>query len=236
MNSQNKLSSVSFFCPAYREEKNLPDLIPVVSDFLEKNALKYEILIIEDGSPDNTFQVAKDLAKRFPHVRVIHHEKNAGYSATLKEGFEISQYDYVMYTDGDNQYNVFDFEPGLHLLESNDVIAGYAIKKAVSPFRKFQSWTHNFLISLLFFTAFRDINCSMKIFKRKVIENLEIKSNPRGAFIDAEMMIKAKRTGFKIKQFPVTHYERKVGIAIGSKPSVIFHTITDMIKLRLGLL
>jgi glycosyltransferase involved in cell wall biosynthesis len=231
-----KLSSVSFFCPAYNDEKNLPDLIPNVYNFLVENSEKFEIIIIDDGAPDKTGEVAESLAKKFPNTGVIHHSKNKGYTATLKEGFKTGKYDYIMYTDGDNQYNVSDFKPYLYLLEDNDVIAGYSIKKAVSNFRRFQSWIHNALISILFLTNFKDINCSMKIFKKEVLESMEINSSPYGAFIDAELILKAKKNGFKIAQFPVMHYERKNGIASGSKPKVVLNTIKDMIKLRLNLL
>lgn len=232
----SKLSSISFFCPAYNDAGNLPDLIPTVVRFLGAHAEKFEIVIIDDGAKDRTGAVADELALTFPQVRVIHHEKNKGYTATLKEGFEGGIYDYVMYTDGDNQYNIFDLEPYIYLLQTHDVLSGYAIKKAVSPFRKFQSWVHNTLINILFFACYKDINCALKIFKKTVLDNIEIKSNPYGAFVDAELILKAKKLGYKIAQFPVVHYERKTGIASGSKPEVILNTIKDMVKLRLGLL
>lgn len=236
MEKQFKLKSVSFFCPAYYDSLNLPDLIPNVIDFLKKNSDLYEVVIIEDASPDDTGIVADELAKKYPNVKVIHHKKNMGITATMKEGFATAVYDYVMYTDGDNQYNVWDFEPYLHLLETHDVISGYAIKKAVSPFRKFQSELHNFLINVLFFVNFKDINCSMKIYKKKVLQAMEIRSNPKSGFIDAEMILKAKKAGFKIAQFPVVHYERKSGIAGGTKPKVVLNTIKDMILFRMNLL
>jgi glycosyltransferase involved in cell wall biosynthesis len=236
MSYNTVLTSVSFFCPAYNDEKNLPDLIPVVVDFLTKHSEKFEIVIIEDGSPDKTGEVADELAKKFPNIRVVHHEKNKGYTATLKEGFETAKYDYVMYTDGDNQYDVFDAAPYLSLLNDADVIAGYAIKKAVSPYRKFQSGIYNFLIMVLFFVNYKDVNCSLKIFKKHVLQNIKIKSSPYGAFIDGELVLKAKKQGYKIAQFPVTHYERKSGIASGTKPPLIWSTFADMIKLRLNIL
>jgi glycosyltransferase involved in cell wall biosynthesis len=208
----------------------------VVADFLTKHSEKFEIVIIEDGSPDKTGEVADELAKKFPNIRVVHHIKNMGYTATLKEGFETAKYDYVMYTDGDNQYDVFDAAPYLSLLDNADVIAGYAIKKAVSPYRKFQSGIYNFLITVLFCVSYKDVNCSLKIFKKHVLQNIKIKSSPHGAFIDGEMVLKAKKQGYTIRQFPVTHYERKSGIASGTKPPLIWSTFTDMLKLRLNLL
>ncbi len=236
MDRDFKLSSVSFFCPAYNDAGNLPDLIPIVVDFLQRNSEKFEITIIDDGAKDGTGKVADQMAQQYPNIKVVHHKKNEGYTATLKEGFESGRYEYVMYTDGDNQYDVRDFEPYLYLLRDHDVISGYAVKKAVSAFRKFQSWIHNALISVLFFTSFKDINCSMKIFKKEVLDSITIRSNPFGAFVDAELIIKAHQHGYSIAQFPVVHYARKSGIASGSKPYLVFNTIKDMIRLRLNLL
>ena len=128
-NSDFVLSEVSFFCPAYHDEHNLPKLIPVVFEFLSRVSGKFEIVIVEDGSPDQTGEVAEKLSRQYPNVRVIHHAKNFGYGAALKTGFLNSKYEYVMYTDGDNQYDIREFEPHLFLLKDADVLKGFAEKK-----------------------------------------------------------------------------------------------------------
>ena len=227
-----KLSSVSFFCPAYHDEGNLPDLIPKVHKLLSDITDTFEIVIIEDASPDKTDEVADELARRFSKVRVIHHEKNQGYGATLREGFTSAKYDYIFYTDGDNQYDVDEFRPHLHRLKDYDILNGYAVKKAVTPRRLLQSVIFNTLVNILFFTRFKDVNCSIKMYKREVIESMHIRC--RSAFIDAEMLIKAQGLGFKMYNAPVTHYERKSGLASGSKFNVIWGTIVDMVKFRIG--
>lgn len=234
MNNTNrfKFHSVSFFCPAYHDEKNLPELIPQVVKFMKKNSEIFEILIIDDGSPDKTGKVADLLSKEFENVTVIHHDENMGYSATLSEGFKKSKYDYVIYTDGDNQYDINDLEPYLNLLNTSNVITGYAIRKAVSKYRLFQSWLFNFLFGILFGVKFKDVNCSMKVFRKDIIDKISINSSPKGAFVDAELVYKAIRLGEKVSQFPVTHYERRSGIASGTKPSLIWYTLLDMIKLK----
>lgn len=229
-----ELSSVSFFCPAYHDEKNLPTLVPHVSEFLKKITDTYEIIIVHDGGPDRTGPVADELALKYPNVRVIHHAKNMGYGRTLHDGYEAAKYDYVMYTDGDNQYDVNEFLPYLHLLQNADVLSGYVREKAVSFRRKVQSFVYNTLIKVLFFVNCRDIDCAMKMFKRKVLNKIEIKSD--SCFIDAEMIIKAKKAGFEVAQFPVTHFKRTEGLASGSKMNVIVPTVLEMIKYRLGLL
>ncbi len=233
-NNIKKLSSVSFFCPAYNDEKNLPVLVPYVSQFLKEITDVYEIIIVHDGSPDKTGEVADKLSLEFPNVRVIHHPKNMGYGAALRDGFLAAKYDYVMYTDGDNQYDVREFSPYLNLLDTADVLSGYVTEKALSFQRKVQSEVYNWLIRILFFVWCRDIDCAMKIYKREVLDNMEIKSP--SCFIDAEMIIKAKKAGFRVAQFPVTHFPRTEGLASGSKLSVITATIWDMLKYRFGLL
>lgn len=229
-----KLSSVSFFCPAYNDEDNLPVLIPNVHKLLSEIAEKFEIIIIEDRSPDKTGEMADTLAKKFSNTRVIHHKENRGYGGALKRGFQASKYDYIMYTDGDNQYDINEFKPYLHLLKNVDVLTAYVDEKAVSMQRKIQSIIYNFLVKILFFTNIKDINCSLKIYKKEVVKNMEIKCN--SAFIDGEMLIKARRMGYKIKQFRATHYRRTAGAASGSKAYVVLETIKDMLKFRLGVL
>lgn len=232
----NKLSSVSFFCPAYNDEKNLPKVIYKADRLLKKIAKKYEIIIVDDCSPDKTGEVADRLAKKLKNIRVIHHKKNRGYGGALKDGFESSKYDYVMCTDGDNQYDVDEFIRGIPLLEKYDLASGYVVlnEKAVTFRRKVQSLLYNLLVALLFFTYLRDINCSMKIYKRKVLDSFKIHSN--SAFIDAEMVVKLRRKGFKIGQFQVTHYPRLSGPEGGTKFKVIWGTIKEMLLFRLGLL
>ena len=144
------------------------------------------------------------------------------------------QYDYMMYTDGDNQYDVREFAPYLHLLRTADVLSGYVTQKAASTRRKVQSLVYNVLITALFFVRCRDIDCAMKVYSRKAIASNSLRST--SCFIDAEMIIKSKRAGFKVAQFPVTHFPRTEGLASGSKFTVIAATVRDMVMFRLGLL
>jgi len=165
---------------------------------------------------------------------VLRHLVNRGQGAALRTGFLSARYDYIFYTDGDNQYDVLEFSPYLKFLENYDILNGYAIKKAVTPRRQLQSMVFNTLVNILFLQKFRDVNCSIKMYKRAVVGSMVIQC--ASAFIDAEILIKAKRLGFKIYDVPVTHYERLNGLASGSKFNVIWGTVKDMVKFGLGLL
>lgn len=225
MHSGKKFSSISFFCPAHNEEDNLPVLIPKAHAFFKGLTERFEILIIENGSTDRTAEVADGLARTFPEVRVIHYPVGLGYGGALREGFRNARYDYICYTDADNQYDIGEFAAGFGLMDGADIASGYVRKKAVSAMRRVQSVVWNLMVRIMFFVSIRDINCSMKIYKRACLDAIHIDSV--SAFIDAEMLIRAKRAGCVIKQFPVTHFERTSGKAIGSDRSVILATMRD---------
>lgn len=225
-----KKPSISFFCPAYNDEGNLPLLIPKAYKALKKNTSKFDILIIEDGSPDNTSMVADKLAIKFkPYVKVIHHKKNMGYGTALKRGFkEANVCDYTFYTDGDNQYDVSEIEKMIPYLKNYDVIIGFRKQRALTTSRLIQTKIFNFIVKLLFGTKAKDINCAMKIVSRKALKSIDLKST--GAFIDAELLIKLTRKKYKIKEVPVSHFPRKFGKASGGNINVIYKTFVEMMK------
>lgn len=224
-----KKPSISFFCPAYYDEKNLPLLIPKAMRVLRMHASAFEIVIVDDASPDNTGIVADKLAKKYsPYIRVIHHKKNMDYGGALRRGFrEAKKYDYVFYTDGDNQFDVFELKKFLPYLSDYDAIIGYRSKRLLTPSRNIQTIIYNILIRLFFGVWVKDVNCSIKIFKRDSINKLQLQSN--SSFIDAEVLIGVIRNGGKIKEIEVTHYPRLHGRASGGNPKVVMHTIEEMI-------
>lgn len=223
--------TISFFCPAYYDEDNLPALIPKVVEFLEKAAADYEVVIIEDGSPDDTGRVADELAARYKKVRVVHHTNNLGYGAALKRGFaEANRFDYTVYTDGDAQFDVFEFDRLIALAEHADVAVGYRKVRRDPASRRFQSAVFNQVCRTVFGVRVRDVNAAFKLYKRAVVDSMTITSD--SATINAEMLAKAARQGFTIAEVAVTHYPRAAGAASGGKPSVIIGTIKELAACR----
>lgn len=225
-----KKPSISFFCPAYFDEKNLPILIPKAYKVLKENTSRFEILIVEDGSPDKTSKVADDLAKKYsPYVKVIHHSKNLGYGAALKTGYTFAnKCEFVLYTDGDNQYNVEELVKFLPYLSNNDAVVGFRTKRALKLSRQIQTRVFNWLIRLFFTIKVKDINCAMKIIRREALDNIKLTSD--SGFIDAELLIKLHKKKYAIKEVEVTHFPRKFGKASGGNPKVVFETIADMMR------
>lgn len=227
----NSKISISVFFPAYFDEGNIAKVVENAVKVLEELKLKdYEVIVIEDGSPDKTGEVADEVAGKYEKVRVIHHEKNMGYGATLKDGFTSAKLDYVFYTDGDNQFDLEEFKRFVALIPFADVIVGYRKKKQYSLYRKFTSLSYNYLLKLIFGLDYWDIDCAFKLFKRDLFDKIQI--NSVDAFIDAEIMLKAKLLGYKSIEMGVTHLPRIDGVSTGARPSVILRTIREVWEYR----
>lgn len=221
--------NISFFCPAYHDEKNLPRLIPKVAEILSEVAGEYEILIIEDGSPDRTGAVAEELARQLPNTRVIHHQKNQGYGATLAHGFrEANKYEWVWTTDGDMQYDPMELKQFLPYMNDYDAVVGYRLSRKLTRWRWLQTAVYNFLIGLMFNLRIKDANTSFKLVRREALDEVELRSV--SAFIDPELLIKLKKNGARIMELPVNHFPRQFGQASGAKPAVVLGTIKEMLK------
>ncbi len=229
--SDNSNISVTAFFPAYYDEGNIGKVVRKAVQVLEELKLKdYEVIIIEDGSPDKTGEVADELAAEFEKVRVIHHEKNMGYGATLRDGFMNAKMDYVFYSDGDNQFDLDELKKFVALIPFSDIVVGYRKTKQYSLWRKFTSLCYNYVLKMLFGIRYWDIDCAFKLFKADLFKKIEIESID--AFIDAEIMLKAKLLGYTSTELGVKHLPRIDGISTGARPSVIIRTIKEIIAFK----
>jgi glycosyltransferase involved in cell wall biosynthesis len=221
--------SLSIFFPAYYDEHNIPKVVEGALAVVEELQIQdYEITILEDGSPDRTGLVADQLAAKYERVRVIHHERNLGYGATLREGFLAATKEYVFYTDGDNQFDLADLKKFIALIPYTDIVAGFRIKKQYSRYRRITSAVYNFILRTLFDIQDRDVDCAFKIYPTSLFEQIEIES--RDAFIDAEIAIKARLLGYTSTEVGVTHLPRVDGISTGARPTVILRTIREIYR------
>lgn len=229
--TDNSQITLSVFFPAYYDEHNIGKVTRSAVKILEELKLKdYEIIIIEDGSPDRTGEVADELAGEFPKVRVIHHAKNLGYGATLKDGFVNAKMDYVFYTDGDNQFDLEEMKKFVALIPFSDIVVGYRKHKQYSLYRKFTSLCYNYLLKVIFDIHYWDIDCAFKLFKTDLFRKIEIKSID--AFIDAEIMLKANLLDYTVTELGVQHLPRLDGVSTGARPSVILRTIREIFDYR----
>lgn len=221
--------TLSVFFPAYYDEKNIDKMVhQAVAVLTEIGLQDYEVIIVEDGSPDRTAEVADALARQYAKVRVIHHERNLGYGLALRSGFLAAKMDYVFYSDGDNQYDLNELKKFVALLPYTDIVSGFRVRKQYSTYRKFTSFSYHLILRALFDLTDRDIDCAFKLFPRSLFERIELES--QDAFIDAEVAIKARALNYRTTEVGVTHLPRRDGRSTGARASVIFRTMLEILK------
>ena len=226
-----KVDSLSVFFPLFNEEGNIETIVERAIEVLESLKFKYEIILVNDGSSDNTVSVIDKIARENTHVRVIHHPKNLGYGEALKSGFYGAKYDTIVYTDGDNQFDFSQVKLFLEKIENFDLIVGYRIKRQDPFFRILFKMGWTLSLFAFFRLTLKDIDCGFKMIKRKVLEEIPHLESQRGAMINAELVIKTKKAGFRIGQVGVNHYPRLSGKPTGASLNVIFKSYMDLVKL-----
>lgn len=221
--------TLSVFFPVYGEERNLEKMTGKTSKVMESLGLKdYEIIIVDDGSIDRTGPLADELAARLPKVRVIHHERNRGYGLALRAGFLAARMDYVFYTDGDIQYDLAEIETLIALIPYTDLAIGFRTRKRYTPYRHLMSFTYNLILRVLFDIPEKDIDCSFKLFPRSLFDRIELSSE--GAFIDAEVMLKARALGLRTLEVGVTHLPRLENMSTASSPRAVLVVLSEMFR------
>ncbi len=220
---------LSIFFPAYYDELNIPRVVEGALRVVDELGIsEYEIIIVEDGSPDRTGEVADRLAAKHERVRVVHHPKNLGYGMALRTGFSEARLDYVFYTDGDNQFDLQELKKFVALIPYTDIVSGFRIKKQYSSYRKLTSHVYNLILRGLFDIQDRDVDCAFKLYPTQLFRRIELES--RDAMIDAEIAIKARLLGYRSTEVGVTHLPRLDGVSTGARPSVILRTIREIYR------
>ncbi|HXN08290.1 MAG TPA: glycosyltransferase family 2 protein [Candidatus Acidoferrales bacterium] len=230
--ADDKAASLSVFFPAFNEQdiiaKTVENATRAVSSFVDD----YEVVVVDDGSSDRTAAVVEDLARRDPHIRLVRHDVNRGYGAALRTGFASAQKELVFFSDADGQFDLQELSGLFSMLKRAPIVLGYRIRRSDPMYRLFIAKVYNIVVRLVFGLRVRDIDCAFKLFRRDVLQGVELESN--GAFISSELLIKLKRREIPMVERGVHHYPRTTGISKGATPKVILRTIRDVIRLRLG--
>lgn len=221
---------ISLFFPAYKDEKTIRLVAEKSIKLFDEIANQYEVIIIDDGSPDKSGEIADQLALEYHQVKVVHHEFNRGYGAAMKSGIANTKYDWICMVDGDNEYDVLDLKRMLALRQYYGLIIAFRYKKMYSTRRIFISYVYNSVLRFLFKTKFRDVSTGIRVFNRSILEYIYLKAD--SPFIGAEMAIKAMLDGIPVGEVGIQTFPRKFGAGSATSVGNIIYTIRDMLRMR----
>jgi glycosyltransferase involved in cell wall biosynthesis len=221
-----KVKSLSIFFPFWNEEKNIEKVVERAIPVAKNVAEKWEILMIDDGSTDKTPVLGKALEKKHKNVHLISLNPNRGYGAALRAGFEHAQYEYVVFTDGDLQFDFSEVTRFLANVDNADLVIGTRQRRQDALMRHVLTIMHRIWVFIFFGLYVKDIDCGFKLFRKSAIDSI-MPLRSEGAMITTEILAKAKAKKLRIAQIPITHYPRKFGTPSGANISVVVRAMLE---------
>ena len=193
----------------------------------------YELIVVNDASTDATPRLADEAAAANPRVKVVHHPVNRKLGGSMKSGFAASTGDVIVYTDADLPFDMRELHKALRLLRQYeaDMVSAYRFDRTDEGLtRVIYSALYNALVRVLYGVRVRDVNFAFKVCRSRIFNDISLKSE--GSFIDAELVVRAKKLGYSLVQFGVDYFPRTRGVSTLSKPSVIVKILREAFALR----
>lgn len=229
LENYTKKSGLSLIFPAYNEELNIEQVVKSALTVAPKVAVESEVIVVNDGSQDKTGEVINKLAELYPSVVAVHHVVNQGYGSALKSGIRKARYPFIFFCDSDCQFDLFELPLLLNWIDQYDMVIGYRQSRKDPFYRLVNAWAWNVLVRLVLGLKVRDIDCAFKLFRQEIFNQIEI--NSVGAMVNTEILSRAAKLGFTIKEVPVSHYPRFRGRQTGARLRVIVKAFKELIRL-----
>ncbi|HTP01963.1 MAG TPA: glycosyltransferase family 2 protein [Anaerolineales bacterium] len=224
-----RLSSLTIFFPCYNDGGTIATMIiramqaaPTVTD-------DFEIIVINDGSQDDSALVLEEMKRLYPgSVRVIHEPRPSGYGGVLRKGFACAEKDWIFYTDGDAQYDPREMSVLADGLDGTiGMVNGYKIKRHDPLIRIWIGLAYQYFVKFLFGLTIRDVDCDFRLIRRSIFDAVQLES--RSGTITFEMVKKIQDAGICIGEAPVHHYYRQYGISQFFNIPRVVRTLFDLI-------
>lgn len=220
---------VSIIVPVYNEEEALPELVERITTVMSGGTHTWELVCVNDGSSDSSEAVLQKLAKEYKNLKPVYLRRNYGQTAAMQAGFDYAEGDVLVTMDGDLQNDPGDIPRLVARMEERgaDVVSGWRKdRKDKTLSRKIPSWIANWLISNVTGVQLHDYGCSLKAYRRDVVENVRIYGELH-RFIPAVV----SQYGAKVEEMVVTHHARKYGV---SKYGIsrTFRVILDLLAVK----
>jgi glycosyltransferase involved in cell wall biosynthesis len=217
---------ISAVLPAFNEEANLEQSVSRMAQALRSCAPNSEIIVVDDGSRDQTASVLEFLLGVYPMLRVIRHPQNRGYGAALRSGFGAARCPWVFMMDADNQFDPSELSLLVGRAADADIVTGYRKHRRDPVNRRLNAWAFFTLVRFFFGHLVRDVNCAFKLMRRDLLARMDLHAD--GALINAEVVVLARQLHARILEVPVHHYARRSGKQTGANWRVVLRAFREL--------
>ncbi len=186
----------------------------------------FEVIVVNDGSTDQTASIIAAMSEKDQHIRLITHTVNQGYGASLVSGFAAATKELTFFMDSDGQFDIRDLAKFFPFIAEYDAVLGYRKNRQDTWIRKLNAWGWKLVIDLVLGVHVSDIDCAFKLLHTEFLHTYPLET--RGAMINAELLYKLKQTGCTYKEVGVHHLPRRSGQATGANPAVIARAFREL--------
>ena len=239
----NNTAFVSILIPAYNEEKRICTTIEKVNNYFKSKNISYEIIVVDDGSKDNTLMVVKNfLEDSNPKINnnILHFDENRGKGFAIKKGMLSAKGEYVLFIDADCAAPIEEFDKFLNYFDgNNDILIGSrktrnGLNVVKAPlYRKFFGHGYAKFASIFLGLEITDTTCGFKCFRHTTIEPIFSRQRLHGWSFDAEILFLARKLGFTIKEIPINWEHEEMGSKVNVMRD-IFKSGWELIKIRIN--
>jgi glycosyltransferase involved in cell wall biosynthesis len=227
------LAGVTIVLPCFNEEANIADAIRYATAAAERCATGHEIVVVDDGSSDETASVAARLAERDRRVRVVVHTRNRGYGDAVRSGIAAARMPWILLTDSDLQFDLSELEDFLPAARDADIVVGWRILRRDPLNRRLNAAAWNWLVRRMFRLPVKDVDCAFKLVRRELLQSFALEST--GAMISTELVVKCLARGARLEELGVHHRPRVAGDQSGADLRVIARAFFELARLRRSL-
>jgi glycosyltransferase involved in cell wall biosynthesis len=224
------LRGVSIVLPCFNEAENLPDVLRYATAAAERCAVAHEIIVVDDGSTDESLAVAGAAIARDARIRLIVHAENRGHGVALRSGIAASRQPWVLLIDADQQFDFGELERFLPVAPSADVVVGWRMLAQGSVTRRAATALWNRFVRIAFDVPARDAECGFRLARRELLESLDLRTS--GGLFGAELLVKSRAAGARIAEVPVHHRARVAGRQTGPGRRLGPRTLRELADLR----
>jgi GT2 family glycosyltransferase len=226
-----RLSSLSVVMPAHNEAPNIEAAVREALAAAAAVADRYEVIVVDDGSADDTAAVVESLAARTGEpVRLIRNGRNLGYGPAVRRAWSAASLDWVLFTDSDCQFDLAEVTQLVPRTDEADIVTGWRRDRQDTRLRRLNARVFNIAGRVFFGTRVRDVDCAFKLLRTAALRRLDLSAN--SAMVNTELLYQARRHGLRVAQVPVSHKPRRYGEATGGDPQVIARAVREFFALR----
>jgi glycosyltransferase involved in cell wall biosynthesis len=228
------IASLSAFFPCFNDAPTIADLVRRVDATLTHLGITHEVIVVNDGSTDESLDVLRALAEELPVLRIVDHGVNRGYGGALRSGFGEARGEWVFYTDGDGQYDPTEVEQLIaRACDDVDVVQGWKLGRNDHWIRAIVGRAYHHTVRLAFGLPVRDTDCDFRLIRMSALDRVALRHS--SGVICVELLRKLDQAGARFTEVGVHHYARPFGRSQFFRLSRVARSLLDVAMLWVNL-